>query len=713
MPDNIIQTGAVFDGAQFKEGMREAAETVTESCTVMKEQFVQVGEAAQSMSAGFAGIAALAGVGVFGEIINKLKETTLETSHLSEATGISVVHLTELKDAMAAAGVNADRLPMQLTKLSRAMQQAADGQQLMVTAFNRLGISTQGWAEKLPDAMDVLEQMAKHLGNSTNQQRDLAEMSAILGRGTVGLTAFLKDQGVELDKTTGKYVDHGKAVDAAVQSAKELQQAETQLKLAIDTALLPTLSALNETIKAVRIGYEMTAIGVRSFTDAAWTSITTVLRAISGLSTVLDSALSGKFKLAGLQAGVVFDQMGSAFQRMSSRMDEDADKTAKKIAEIMNPKVTKEGGAGPSDDLENKTSKLQGKLDALYLHTRAIGIKAMQDVAKENERSANASLEAWKRENEEKIKEDGKWVKAQEISLEADARHEAAVTALKKQTLDFELQMGHISQKDHDKQLNDMLKSEHNAALESLKIARDLASGDLVVVAQVDAKIKALNDHYRALELTAEQQAALKRAALWKGIANGMGAAFTSFTDGVMSGTETMGQAFSKMVNNMATNFINASERQLAQWLVSLAIKDAADQAENEKAGIRAAVRAARDTFAWASLTHGPVISGLEAAAAFASVMAFGSAEGGQYMVPGPQMTMLHPQEMVLPAGIAGRMRDVIEGGGNGGSGGGHTINVHMNVSAIDSASFKETLGKHAHIVGNAVQNALRKKGIK
>jgi hypothetical protein len=63
------------------------------------------------------------------------------------------------------------------------------------------------------------------------------------------------------------------------------------------------------------------------------------------------------------------------------------------------------------------------------------------------------------------------------------------------------------------------------------------------------------------------------------------------------------------------------------------------------------------------------------------------SAAGGQYIVPSEQLTMLHKNEMVLPAGLAGRMRDVIEGGG----GGGHTFNLHYYISGLDGADITDT----------------------
>jgi hypothetical protein len=140
--------------------------------------------------------------------------------------------------------------------------------------------------------------------------------------------------------------------------------------------------------------------------------------------------------------------------------------------------------------------------------------------------------------------------------------------------------------------------------------------------------------------------------------------------------------------------------------------KDAINVKEHLKNIFMAAKEAGANAWKSASAIN-PLLGAVAAAAAFAGVMAFGSmgsAEGGQYFVPGPQLTMLHAQEMVLPAGLAGRMRDVIE---NGGGGGGNAVHVHFNVNAIDSSSFKGTIGRHGHMIGELVNKALKKKGIR
>jgi hypothetical protein len=197
--------------------------------------------------------------------------------------------------------------------------------------------------------------------------------------------------------------------------------------------------------------------------------------------------------------------------------------------------------------------------------------------------------------------------------------------------------------------------------------------------------------------------------------------AFDSFTRAVLTGNETLAQAWARLVDGMAVKFAEGLERQLTAFiqhkLLELTIHSATETSKDEvsKAGhakedLRTAYSAAKG--AWESTVHipviGPVLAPIAAATTFAAVTAFGSAEGGQYIVPSEQLTMLHRNEMVLPAGVADRMRGVIDSGG----GGGLTVVVNHSVSAIDAESFQSHIRRHGNMIGNEVARVLRKKGI-
>src|SRR5215831_10119054 len=141
------QTAAALEelAAEFKKLQRNSAESsagMVNNMREVKEAAVGAMEglsgAAMSAGGGLAALGAALGIGAITEFINHMKEATLEVSHLSEATGIGVADLTMLRDAMQAAGVSTERLPMQMTQLASAMEAAAEGSQRQVDAFAAL-----------------------------------------------------------------------------------------------------------------------------------------------------------------------------------------------------------------------------------------------------------------------------------------------------------------------------------------------------------------------------------------------------------------------------------------------------------------------------------------------------------------------------------------------------------------------------------------------
>ena len=225
----------------------------------------------------------------------------------------------------------------------------------------------------------------------------------------------------------------------------------------------------------------------------------------------------------------------------------------------------------------------------------------------------------------------------------------------------------------------------------------------------------AMHKKLQAKEAEVQQQ----RTKLWDQTFKGISGAFSTFINGVVSGHQTLSQAWVKLVDGMAAKFVDGLEKQLMSFaehkLMELTIhttteraKDQASQAAHAKEDERTAYSAAKA--AWESVVHtpivGPILAPIAAAATFAAVTAFGSAEGGQYIVPSEQLTMLHRNEMVLPAGVADRMRGVIEGGG----GGGVTVVVNHSVSAVDAESFQAHLRRHANLIGQEVSRMLRKR---
>ena len=202
---------------------------------------------------------------------------------------------------------------------------------------------------------------------------------------------------------------------------------------------------------------------------------------------------------------------------------------------------------------------------------------------------------------------------------------------------------------------------------------------------------------------------------------------------GLLKGTESFSKAWQNMWSDMVISMVQKLADMMLKWIehhVAMLVihttekegevaADASAAAESKGISLADAIAkihhsaaAAASRVYEAEAPLGPVIAGLLAAGTYTAVLGFGamaSAEGGQYYVPNNQLTMLHPQEMVLPAGIANQMRSVIGGGGNGG--GGVTVVVNHSVSAVDAASFQGHIRRHSNMIANEVTRALKRKG--
>jgi lambda family phage tail tape measure protein len=195
---------------------------------------------------------------------------------------------------------------------------------------------------------------------------------------------------------------------------------------------------------------------------------------------------------------------------------------------------------------------------------------------------------------------------------------------------------------------------------------------------------------------------------------NGMNSNLASF---ITTGQANWKQLASSAIEQIITIALQFGESQL---LMAIMGKGAAKTQTQTKAQAGVAeieidshVAAANAYTEWAAF---PPIAAAMATAAEGVVHAFAapvmavagaSAAGGQYLVPGDQLTMLHRNEMVLPAGVADRMRGVIEGGG----GGGISVVVNHSVNAVDAQSFQQHIRRHGNMIGNEVARVLKKRG--
>jgi hypothetical protein len=241
-----------------------------------------------------------------------------------------------------------------------------------------------------------------------------------------------------------------------------------------------------------------------------------------------------------------------------------------------------------------------------------------------------------------------------------------------------------------------------------------------------------------------DQMTALVRNAVneqereYQAFGNTVTQAFNSQLHGLLSGTENWHTAFKNVLEDLLIKYIEWGEETVVRQIATEAAKTAATTAGvtartgAEQGGaaaslatqsatiVRSILSSAAEAFAgvfgFLAPIMGPFAAG-PATAAQATVAgmagAVASADIGVWQVPKDMLTLVHHNELVMPAAEAGALRDMLSGeattGGGTRSGAVHihpTTNFH--VSAVDSGSVAQWMKANSSTMMKAIDEAVR-----
>lgn len=297
---------------------------------------------------------------------------------------------------------------------------------------------------------------------------------------------------------------------------------------------------------------------------------------------------------------------------------------------------------------------------------------------------------------------------AQNERLKSEQQHAQAINNLERSRLDFERQIGQVSEGEYEARLKAQINATYAAALRELEIERDRYQKGTKDYEKYQAEITKLTDKHTADIEKLEQQSYQRRRQMFDQYYKQITAGFNTALNSWMQGTESASQAFGKMFENILSQLINFVEqwieKKIEMWLmdklISQTTQSAAAMAEITSNAAVAYSAAYASTAAIPFV--GPELAPEAAMAAYMDVMAMtpaGFALGG--IVPATGLALVHQGERVLPASMSG----------NGDLGMGN-VHVHLNVNAIDSNSFQNTITRHGNMIGNEVMRVLKKRGI-
>src|ERR1700722_2119276 len=241
-----------------------------------------------------------------------------------------------------------------------------------------------------------------------------------------------------------------------------------------------------------------------------------------------------------------------------------------------------------------------------------------------------------------------------------------------------------------------------------------------------------------------DQMAELNRSALqqqerdYQAFGSSITQAFNSQLRGLLTGTTNWHTAFKNTLDDLLVKFIEWCEMTAEHYVLAEAMKTAATasgvaaRTSVEQGGaaaslgaqgasmVRSILSSAAEAFAgvfgflaplMGPLAIGPATAAQATVAGMAGAVA--SADIGMWEVPKDQLALIHQNELIMPAGPAGALRDMLTSGPNGGSaGGGGSVAIHptthLHVSAIDGPSVASWMRQNRPGMAKVLDQAVR-----
>jgi hypothetical protein len=281
------------------------------------------------------------------------------------------------------------------------------------------------------------------------------------------------------------------------------------------------------------------------------------------------------------------------------------------------------------------------------------------------------------------------------------------------------------------------IEQAYGAELDLMNRKRDLAQASLADRQRIDNEIAATERSEQRQLSALARQTLNEQTQSYAQFGDTVTNAFNSQLRGLLSGTQTWRGAFKATLGELLINFIESSERMVVQWVAGEAAKTAAtatgtaSRASLQQAGaaaslasqgatiIRSILGSAAEAFAgvfgFLAPVMGPFAAG-PAAAAQATVAgaagAVASADIGMWSVPADMLTLVHHNELIMPAAEAGAFRNLLSSSSSGADRAAGNVSIapttHFHVNAIDGGSVSQWMRSNSGEMLRAINEAVR-----
>jgi len=281
------------------------------------------------------------------------------------------------------------------------------------------------------------------------------------------------------------------------------------------------------------------------------------------------------------------------------------------------------------------------------------------------------------------------------------------------------------------------IEQSYAAELDLMNRKRDLAQGSLSDRQRIDNQISALERSEQRQLSALTRQSLDEQSQSYSQFGAVVASSFNSQLRGLLSGTESWRDAFRRVLSQLLIDFISSVDSMVVQWAIGEAAKTAAtatgtaSRASLQQAGaaaslatqgatiIRSILGSAAEAFAgvfgFLAPVMGPFAAGPAAAAQATVASAAGavaSADIGMWSVPADMLTLVHHNELIMPAAEAGAFRGLLSSSSSGTDRDPGNVSIspttHFHVNAIDGSSVSHWMRSNSTEMLRAINEAVR-----
>lgn len=531
----------------FEQGLDKASRKAKSSTKEIEQSFNRLGVAiGASIAAAGAALTALT--------VNAINYAD-ELQDLSAKLGVSTEQISKWAYAAELSGTDIDTVARSVGLLSKNLAAAADPTSKMGELFAALGVDVKDASGNLRSAEDVIPDLADRFKALDNQSTEAALAMQLFGKSGADLLEFLNrgsvgiaDLGQELDDLGGVVSgDTAKAAEAFKEELGRIQIVGRGLGMQIAQQLLP---ALTDTAKEFRqlVKDGNLAANIVSILTTVMSAGTSVIEgyniAVERTSLLFESG--AKSAKGAIEAYKNFASLGFADGGVMSGLQQMLDAPKELQEEAKRLQAIREAQAkqvsvtliDPGEGLDAWKQEKALAAEAAELQARIN--KLLEDAAGATNKASKAKVEkntvdreaiALQRELAREAEEEAEMYR-ESLRLVKDNIAQAKEVA---DSLAFEIQLMGMSNREREKAIE----------LSRLSIEGQMAYGD-----QIKQNIDLLYDQMERVE-----------------IMDGFRDSFKNFFVDVVSGTESVSDAFKNMLDEINRMLLNKVAENFTDWL--------------------------------------------------------------------------------------------------------------------------------------------------